>query len=184
MRTFISEKTVYLLIFLRHGAKKFSVVFEKLFDGVLKTAFHVSFGTFCAKNFFEKSITFFYLCCNLSEILSEFFSKSFWQDCRNFNRRVHRNILRKKNFSEKIYTFVIIFELSGKFLWVLGMKTSARLPKLDFTCSEKHFRIIRFEGKIHFFNHFWTLRENLLASSRKFSLGGVKIEHYVSERAI
>ena len=57
-------KKLYNISLSQTWSKKGSGSFSKIFRRVLKTAFHVSIGTFSAKDFFEKSINFFIFVAN------------------------------------------------------------------------------------------------------------------------
>ena len=71
-------------------------------------------GTFCANVFLEKSIFFSFL--HIERNFIGLFSQCFWQDCRNFNLRVLRNILKKNIFFGKKTFFCYHFwKLSKKF---------------------------------------------------------------------
>ena len=74
---FFDEKKCIFINVSQTWSEKIPTVCQKLFDGVLKTAFHASIGTFCAKIFLEK--TFFNLFRTLSETLLASFRKFFGQ---------------------------------------------------------------------------------------------------------
>ena len=62
----------------------------------------------------------------------------FWQGCQRCILRVHRDCLRKMNFSEK-KRFFETFRYWMKNFWPFVERLSAGLSKLDSTFSKKHF---------------------------------------------
>ena len=118
-------------------SKKFPASWWKIFGRVVKTALHVTSGTFGAKQFWQNyKFKFFRLWV---KFFPDFWQKWFWQGCKSCFPCVQSNFLRKCYFSRKKRSFSPNSDFERKTFWTFGEQFPARCSELHSTCLHELF---------------------------------------------
>ena len=120
--------------------QRFLAFCRKFFGVVVETVFNLSIGTI-------KKKTQFWIFISIWDSEQEIFGilpTNFWRGCQNYILLVHRNSLRKNNFSKIVCTFYQFGTLSKNFL-ALFLQIFRRVVKTAF-----HMSIGTVTGKTYF----------------------------------